>query len=178
MCLSSLRKLKDSEMTQALSLLQANLQWLEERGIRQWSADFIQRTYPEYQKAGENFVFEHENQIIAVLSIHKKVPSYWSEVLGTLEHRFLSKLAVDVRLRGQGIGRRIIRATQQLLHNQNVAEFFIEVSHEGGFLVEYYKELDFVVIDRTFTKCESGIYDMVLMKCTLDIVDEASALNK
>lgn len=167
MCLCALRKLKDSEIAQALSLLHANLQWLEERGIRQWSADVIMRAYPEYQKAGENFAFEHENQIVAVLSIHKRVPSYWREALDTLDHRFLSKLAVDVSLRGQGFGRRAIRATQRLLRDEKVKEFFIEVSHEEGFLVQYYKELDFVVVDRTDTECESGNYDMVLMQCTL-----------
>jgi ribosomal protein S18 acetylase RimI-like enzyme len=167
LCLCTLRKLKDTEMAQALSLLQANLQWLEERGIRQWSADVIKRAYPEYQKAGENFAFEHEHQIVAVLSIHKRVPAYWGEMLNTLDHRFLSKLAVDVNLRGLGLGRRAIRAVQRLLRDEKVKEFFIEVSHEKGFLVQYYKELDFVVVDRTDTECESGIYDMVLMKCTL-----------
>jgi hypothetical protein len=88
LCLYSLRKLKDSEMAQGLSLLHANLQWLEERGIRQWSADVIKRAYPEYQKAGESFAFEHENQIVAVLSIHRRVPSYWREVLNTLHVRY------------------------------------------------------------------------------------------
>jgi ribosomal protein S18 acetylase RimI-like enzyme len=168
LCLCTLRKLKDTEMPQALSLLHANLQWLEERGIRQWSADVIKRAYPEYQKAGENFAFEHEHKIVAVLSIHKRVPSYWREVLNALDHRFLSKLAVDVSLRGQGFGRRAIRATQRLFRDEKIKEFFIEVSYEDGFLVHYYKELSFVVVDRTDTECQSGIYDMVLMECALE----------
>lgn len=167
MCLYSLRKLKDSEMAQGLSLLHENLQWLEERGIRQWSADLIKRAYPEYQKLGENFVFEHKNQIVAVLSIHKRAPSYWREVLNTLDHRFMSKLAVDVSLRGQGLGRRALQAAQQLLRDEKVQELFLEVSSEEGFLIQYYKELDFVVVDRIGVELESGPYDMVLMKCAL-----------
>jgi len=167
LCLYSLRKLKDSEMAQGLSLLHENLQWLEERGIRQWSADLIKRAYPEYQKLGENFVFEHKNQIVAVLSIHKRAPSYWREVLNTLDHRFMSKLAVDVSLRGQGLGRRALQAAQQLLRDEKVQELFLEVSSEEGFLIQYYKELDFVVVDRIGVELESGPYDMVLMKCAL-----------
>lgn len=167
MCLYSLRKLKDSEMAQGLSLLHANLQWLEERGIRQWSAELIKRAYPEYQKVGENFAFEYENQIVAVLSIHRRGPSYWREVLNTLDHRFLSKLAVDVNLRGLGIGRRAVQAVQQLLRDEKVQELFLEISHEEGFLVQYYIELDFVVVDRIDVELESGTYDMVLMKCAL-----------
>ncbi len=167
MSLCSLRKLKDSEMAQGLSLLQANLQWLEEQGIRQWSADVIKRAYPEYQKAGENFALVFENQIVAVLSIQRKVPSYWRQALNSLDHRFLSKLAVDVSLRGQGFGRRAVQAAQRLLRDEKVQELFLEVSHEGGFLIQYYKELGFVVVDRTDTECESGTYDMVLMKCAL-----------
>ncbi len=167
LCLYSLRKLKDSEMDQGLSLLHENLQWLEERGIQQWSADLIKRVYPEYQKVGENFAFEHEKQIVAVLSIHKYSPPYWREVLNTLDHRFLSKLAVDVSLRGQGLGRRALQAVQRLLRDEKVQELFLEVSYEEGFLVQYYKELDFVVVDRIDVECESGTYDMVLMKCAL-----------
>lgn len=167
MCLYSLRKLKDSEMVHGLRLLHENLQWLEERGIRQWSADLIKRAYPEYQKLGENFAFEHENQIVAVLSIHKRVPSYWREVLNTLDHRFMSKLAVDVSLRGQGLGRRAVQAAQQLLRDEKVQELFLEVSYEEGFLIQYYKELDFVVVDRIDVELESGPYDMILMKCAL-----------
>lgn len=167
MCSYSLRRLKDSELAQGLSILQDNLQWLEERGIRQWSADFIKKAYPGYQKAGENFAFEQENRIVAVLSIHKRVPAYWREVLNTRDRRFLSKLAVDVNLRGQGFGRRAIQAVQRLLRDEKENELFLEVSHEEGFLIKYYKELDFVVIDRTDTECESGTFDMVLMKCTL-----------
>jgi len=154
-------------MAQGLSLLHENLQWLEERGIRQWSADLIKRAYPEYQKLGENFVFEHKNQIVAVLSIHKRAPSYWREVLNTLDHRFMSKLAVDVSLRGQGLGRRALQAAQQLLRDEKVQELFLEVSSEEGFLIQYYKELDFVVVDRIGVELESGPYDMVLMKCAL-----------
>ena len=169
MCSYSLRKLKDSEMAQGLSLLHGNLQWLEENGIRQWSAEFIKRAYSEYQKVGENFAFEHENQIVAVLSIHKTVPSYWRKVLNSLDHRFLSKLAVDVSLRGQGFGRRALQAAQQLLRDEKVQELFLEVSHEEGFLVQYYIELDFVVVDRVDVQCESGTYDMVLMKCALGL---------
>jgi ribosomal protein S18 acetylase RimI-like enzyme len=116
---------------------------------------------------GENFAFEHENQIVAVLSIHKRVPSYWREVLNTLDHRFLSKVAVDVSLHGQGFGRRALQAAQQLLRDAKVKELFLEVSHEEGFLVQYYKELDFVVVDRTDIELESGTYNMVLMKCSL-----------
>ena len=167
MCLYYLRKLKDSEMAHGLSLLHANLQWLEERGIHQWSADFIKRAYPEYQKMGENFAFEYKNQIVAVLSIHKRAPSYWREGMNSLDYRFLSKLTVDVRLRGQGFGRRALQAAQQLLRDEKVQELFIEVSHEEGFLVQYYKELDFVVVDQTDIETESGVYDMVLMKCAL-----------
>ena len=167
MCLYSLRKLKDSEMVHGLRLLHENLQWLEERGIRQWSADLIKRAYPEYQKMGENFAFENENQIVAVLSIHKRAPSYWREGMNSLDYRFLSKLTVDVRYRGQGFGRRALQAAQQLLRDEKVQELFIEVSHEEGFLVQYYKELDFVVVDQTDIETESGVYDMVLMKCAL-----------
>lgn len=167
MYLCSLRKLKDSEMAQALSILHANLQWLEERGIRQWSADVIKRAYPEYQKIGENFAFEHDNQIIAVLSIHRRAPFYWLEMLNTDDYRFLSKLAVDVSLHGQGFGLQVIEAVQRLLRDEKVQELFLEVSHEEGFLVEYYKELNFVVADRIDIACESGTYDMVLMKCAL-----------
>lgn len=167
MCLYSLRKLKDSEMAHGLSLLHENLQWLEERGIRQWSADFIKRAYPEYQKIGENFAFEYENQIVAVLSIHKRVPSYWQEVLNSLDHRFMSKLAVDVCHRGQGFGRRALLAAQQLLRDEKVEELFLEISHEDGFLVQYYKELDFIVVDRINVEIGSNSYDMVLMKCAL-----------
>ena len=167
MRLYSLRKLKNSEMARGLSLLHENLQWLEERGIRQWSADLIKRAYPEYQKLGENFAFEHENQIVAVLSIHKRAPSYWREVLNTLDHRFMSKLAVDVSLRGQGVGRRAVQAAQQLLRDEKVQELFLEVSYEEGFLIQYYKDLDFVVVDRIDVELESGPYDMILMKCAL-----------
>jgi ribosomal protein S18 acetylase RimI-like enzyme len=167
LCLYSLRKLKDSEMVHGLSLLHENLQWLEERGIRQWSADLIKRAYPEYQKVGENFAFEHENQIVAVLSIHKSAPSYWREMLNTIDHRFISKLAVDVSLRGQGLGRLAIQEAQQLLRDEKVQELFLEVSYEEGFLIQYYKELGFVVVDRADVECESGTYDMVLMKCSL-----------
>lgn len=167
MRLYSLRKLKDSEVAQGLSLLHANLRWLEERGIHQWSADFIKRAYPEYQKRGENFAFEHENQIVAVLSIHTRAPSYWQEVLNAIDYRFLSKLAVDVRLRGQGFGRRALQAAQQFLRDEKVPDVFIEVSHEEGFLVQYYKELDFVIVDRTDIAIEGRTYDMVLMKCAL-----------
>lgn len=167
MCLYSLRKLKDSEMAHGLSILHENLQWLEERGIRQWSADLIKRAYPEYQKLGENFVFEYEHQIVAVLSIHKRAHSYWQEVINTIENRFISKLAVDVSLRGHGFGRLAIKAAQQLLRDEKVQELLLEVSHEEGFLIQYYKELDFVVVDRIDIELESGIYDMVLMKCSL-----------
>ena len=167
MRLYSLRKLKNSEMARGLSLLHENLQWLEERGIRQWSADLIKRAYPEYQKLGENFAFEYENKIVAVLSIHKRAPSYWREVLNTLDHRFMSKLAVDVSLRGQGVGRRAVQAAQQLLRDEKVQELFLEVSYEEGFLIQYYKDLDFVVVDRIDVELESGPYDMILMKCAL-----------
>lgn len=167
MSLCSLRKLKDSEMAQGLSILRANLQWLEERGIRQWSADVIKRAYPEYQKAGENFIFEHENQIVAVLSIHRRAPFYWAETVNTLDNRFLSKLAVEVSLHGQGFGLLAIQAAQELLRDEKVQELYLEVPHENGFLVKYYKELNFVVVDRIDIECESGIYDMVLMKCEL-----------
>ncbi len=167
MSLYSLRKLKDSEMVQGLSLLHENLQWLEERGIHQWSADLIKRAYPEYQKEGENFAFEHANQIVAILSIHKRAPVYWRGVLDSLDYRFISKLAVDVSLRGQGIGRLVIEEAQQLLRDEKVQELFLEVSYEEGFLIQYYKELDFVVVDRIDVDLESGAYDMILMKCAL-----------
>ncbi len=169
MNLYTLRKLKDSEIHHGLSLLHDNLQWLEERGIRQWSGDFINKSYPEYQKMGENFVFECENQIVAVLSIHKAAPSYWQERLNSRDFRFLSKLAVDVRLRGQGIGRQAIQNAQQLLRDENVQNLFIEISHEDGFLVQYYKKLNFIIVERDDVQCESGIYDMVLMKCPLSL---------
>lgn len=164
MCLYSLRKLKDSEIALGLALLHVNLQWLEERGIHQWSADLIKRAYPQYQKLGENYVFQYENQIVAVLSIHKRAPSYWLGALNSLNYRFLSKLAVDVKLRGQGIGKKAVLAVQQLLRDEKVEELYLEVSHEEGFLVQYYKELGFVVVDRIDLELESGHYDMVLMK--------------
>ena len=50
-------------------------------------------------------------------------------------------------------------------------EIFLEVSHEEDFLVQYYKELDFVVVDRIDIELESGAYDMVLMKCSLELTD-------
>lgn len=167
MSLCSLRKLKDSEMAQGLSILHKNLQWLEERGIRQWSADVIKQAYPEYQKAGENFAFEHENQIVAVLSIHRMAPFYWQEMLSTPDYRFLSKLAVDVSLHGQGFGLLAMQAVLRLLRDENVQELYLEVSHESGFLVKYYEELGFVVVDRIDIECKSGMYDMVLMKSAL-----------
>ena len=60
-----------------------------------------------------------------------------------------------------------IQAVQQLLRDEKVQELYLEVSHENGFLVKYYKELNFVVVNRADVECESGIYDMVLMKCSL-----------
>jgi N-acetylglutamate synthase-like GNAT family acetyltransferase len=87
--------------------------------------------------------------------------------LNTLDHRFLSKVAVDVSLRGQGFGRRALQAAQQLLRDAKVQELFLEISHEEGFLIQSDKELDFVVVDRVDVECESGTYDIVLMKCVL-----------
>jgi len=89
-------------------------------------------------------------------------------MLNTIDHRFISKLAVDISLRGQGLGRLAIQEAQQLLRDEKVQELFLEVSYEEGFLIQYYKELDFVVVDRIDVELESGTYDMVLMKCALD----------
>ena len=87
--------------------------------------------------------------------------------MNTLDCRFLSKLAVDIRLHGQGFGRRALQAAQHFLRDEKVQELLIEVSHEEGFLVQYYKELGFVVTDRTDIDLESGTHNMILMKCDL-----------
>ena len=162
-----LRKLKDYELDHALAIIFANLEWLENRGIRQWSSDLIRRAYPEYQKLGENYAFLSDDQVVSVLSVHKKIPWYWRDQVGTNDNRFLSKLAVDVSLRGQGIGRKVMKAVLEHLRGENVQDLFLEVSYGDGFLTKYYSEFGFTNVSRIEIELESGTYDMVLMKCNL-----------
>ena len=157
------RKINNTEADGAYSIICQRTDWLNSKGIKQWTEPLPKPVFDNRQKSGQNFGLFCNDQLAVFLSLVKESIPYWQEGIGNADVWWLTTLASSVDSSGQDLGHITVRQAVDFLDGKNVTTLYLDCI--DGFLPVYYERIGFrriVQKDIDFPKC--GLSHMILMK--------------
>ena len=155
------RRLDQSEIDDAVAILNAAADWLMARGIRQWTTTYPRELYQRAQDRGENFGLFDGGRLVAIATVTSAPPEWEAELRG--QHaRWITKLAVAADCHGRGLGRRLAEEMLEHLRREGAPRAWLDC--RNGPLVAFYESLGFVRVTRKVVNFDTGPLDVVLMK--------------
>jgi GNAT superfamily N-acetyltransferase len=157
------RAVARSEVDAAYAVYLEVFEWLRAKGVRQWLHALPFDVFLEREREKELFGCFVEQRVAAVVSLALESNPYWPE-LGTASGWWIKTLAVDRRLRGEGIGRATVRGCEDFVWNAGAGEIFLDCV-DVGFLPRYYAGMEYTVLGRKEITYPSGnTFHVALMK--------------
>jgi len=167
MCGTEFRRVRDEELDEAYAIITEATDWLNARGIRQWTVPHPRDAYAAAQSRGENYILTCDGEIAVVVSLPEHVSRHWLDEIGGSPEWWLQTLATARKHAGQGLGRRAVEASKAHLRGTGADELYLDCVRGDGFLPRYYESLGFCTVARKDVTYPTGAFDMVLMKCDL-----------
>jgi N-acetylglutamate synthase-like GNAT family acetyltransferase len=173
MCKTEFRRVRDEELDEAYAIIVEATEWLNARGIRQWTVPLPRDAYATAHARGENYALTCDGEIAVVVSLVRHASRHWTHEIGGSERLWLRTLATARKHAGGQLGRRAVEASKIHLRQTGIGEVYLDCVRGGGFLPRYYESLGFCTIARKDVVYPTGVFDMVLMRC--DLAEEAGA---
>ena len=98
---------RSSPVTYASEILEEACQWLNAKGINQWTVPFSSSWISEHIEDGELYIANSDNLTVGVFRLLWSDPKFWEEDAG--DAVYIHSLAVRRSFRGQGIGHYLLK---------------------------------------------------------------------
>lgn len=156
------------EVAAAYAIYLEVVEWLKNKGVRQWLRPLTEEEFQNRQIRGELFASLLESRMAAIVTIALEEDADWSEAVGTGKNWWIKTLATHRAFSRQNLGGRIMRACEAHLIQSGARVVYLECV-DYGFLPEYYARLGYEVLKRkTITYPSGNTFPVALMRKSLD----------
>ena len=162
------RRILDDEVEKAYSIICARTDWLNSKGIKQWTEPLPRNVFDDRQRNGDNYGLFKGNDICAIISIVKTCVPWWADETNNEPKWWFETLATRIEFAGMRLGEETIKRAIGQMRSTGSDCVYADCVKGDGFLQQYYEELGFITIlekEIEFPKC--GLLKMILMKSDL-----------
>ncbi len=142
---TSFRRLEDSELDEAHAIVAAATEWLNNRGIVQWTRVMPREMYMERQERGENYGL-FEPGLSAVMTLKEQAPEYWRD--REYEKPFLWLSTLASRRDVPGSGGRALEAAVDFTARSGFASLYLDCVDRDDALPSFYRRAGFEQLER------------------------------
>lgn len=142
-------QLGNEHFERAYDIVVRATEWLNAKGVRQWDKPVPVETYQERHDAGLNHGYFVGDELVAVMTLKRDVPSYWQGVREFEEpFRWLSTFAIDRARAGSGLGPAALRAAEDYLRERGVPRIYLDCVDREGALPRFYSGAGYTMLER------------------------------
>ena len=153
------RKIWEDEVPDLFDLVLRRIQWMDERGIKQWNVTGYAEAYPlsyyeQQRQLGSVYVLtDGESSEILCGAVLREADERWDDETPALYlHNFVSKIGAH------GAGTAFLRIAEAYARNNGKQYFRLDSAEDNPKLAKYYEELGFVAVG----SCVDGPYQGIL----------------
>lgn len=158
------RMLKNEEISSGLSILHDAYDWLQLRGIRQWTTPLEADIYYAWQERNFNYGTFVNDELVAVFSLVEDALTGWTDIHEKENALWLHALAVDKHWKHHNIGANSVHYAQRFADSSH-QDLYLMCALGTGFLKSYYQSLSFnAIAQQRFTYPPYGVFEMTLMR--------------
>ena len=139
------RKLGAEDLGAAHAIVVAATDWLNARGIVQWTRPIPLEDYAQRQVAGHNFGLFDGDRLVAVMTLAPSVPERWRDRDYLQPFLWLSTLAVAADARGQG--RRAIEHAEAYGRSEGLAAIYLDCVDRDDALPSIYRAAGYTLLE-------------------------------
>jgi hypothetical protein len=134
------RQLGPEHFDEAHAIVVEVTDWLNGKGIKQWSRPVPEDIYRERHDRGENHGLFVEGRLAVVMSLSQTVPDWWPDVAPQEPFRWLGTMAESRSNGTSGLGPSALAAAEEYLRPRAVAAIYLDCVRGNGFLPRFYRE--------------------------------------
>lgn len=149
------RLAEPSDIDAVFQLYKKRIQWMDEKGIRQWNVTGYLDAYPiDYyrtqQSLGKLYVLEENSTIIGAVVLLQE-DDRWREE-SNVPAFYIHNLVADTEARGGG--KEILLEVERIARQRGKRFIRLDCARDNGFLNTYYSSLGYVLAGT----CQEGTY--------------------
>ena len=149
------RSAEFSDIHAVFQLYKKRIQWMNEKGIRQWNETGYLDAYPvdyyrEHQSLGNLYVLEENNAIIGAVVLLQE-DDRWGEKTN-LSAFYVHNLVADTK--AHGAGKEILLEVERIARNKGKRCVRLDCAADNTFLNDYYSSLGYEIAGT----CQEGTY--------------------
>ncbi len=155
-------RLLPDEFREAYTIVCQASDWLESKGYQHWLVPA--QEYRQRHAAGENYGLWMDGLLVAVVSLGRREPRAWQDVLPSAELIWFGTLCTAIEFKGRNLGMVTLNEAEALLRRQGVDKLYLDCYYDNGFLPGYYESVGYIRIARKgLVFADGSIHDSVLM---------------
>ena len=140
-------KLAAGEIEEGYNIIIGRTNWLNQKGIRQWSAPIPEAVIRQRQKAGMLFGYWVNDELVAVVCLLDKSISDWGDKING-KYLYMATLVSDIRYLGRKYGWACATEAFTYAAESNYEKIYLDCVDNEGVLPDFYTQLGFDILDR------------------------------
>lgn len=134
------RQLGPEHFDEAHAIVVEVTDWLNGKGIKQWSRPVPADIYRERHERGENHGLLVDGRLAVVMSLSQTVPDRWPDFAPPEPFRWLGTMAVSRSAGNPGLGPAALAAAEEDLRARGIAAVYLDCVRGNGFLPSFYRD--------------------------------------
>jgi GNAT superfamily N-acetyltransferase len=145
---NAMRRATPSEIEPSYALLEECSQWLRLRGLTQWNPVYPRARFEREVHEGNVWLWADSDGVAATVTLFGRRPDYYPEQVwnDASEAWYICRFAVARRLKGAGIGGRLLSEIEDEARAAKLDALRLDVTASNPFLANYYQAKGFTVV--------------------------------
>lgn len=141
-------QLRENQIEAAAAIIKERVDWLLEKGSKQYLKPFPRSAVSSLQQSGYLFGMNRDSQLLSVVSVRPfYLPLYWAKHAYVSRSAYISTLFTNLDFRGQQLGRITLLFAEQHIKSRGLKIGFLDCFAGCGFLRSFYQRDGWNVIE-------------------------------